>query len=274
MKTDAVATETTLESLTSLRDFDRALNIARQALYRFASLALTDPQAGSWEQLRVLRDDPVPRQAAALIRGLRQARPVKLGIGERPLTDLDPRPVLDQLPRSRRDLNALYETTFGLLVSCACPPYETEYINSKFAFQRSNSLSDISGYYHAFGLEIADAHPERPDHIVLELEFMARLLSLERQAADGDPQRREERFHLCRDAQARFMKEHLACWAPAFAKLLIHENCSEFYAAAGVFLAALIPAERALLNVDVQSRPLLPSTQERPETCEGCQLTT
>jgi TorA maturation chaperone TorD len=274
MKTDAAATESTLKSATSSRDFDRAVNIARQALYRFASLSLTDPRAGSWERLSVLRDDPVPMEAAALVRSLRQARPAELGVGERPLADLNPRLVLDRLPRSRRDLNAQYETTFGLLVSCACPPYETEYINSKFAFQRSNSLSDISGYYHAFGLEIAEAHPERPDHIVLELEFMARLLGLERQAADDDAQCREERFHLCRDAQKRFMTEHLAYWAPPFAKLLNHVNCSGFYAAVGVFLAALIPAERALLNVDVQSRPLLPSTQERPEACEGCQLAT
>jgi TorA maturation chaperone TorD len=272
MATDASAAGNSLKTATILRDFDRAVNIARQALYRFAALALTDPQAGSWERLSVLRDDSVPLEAAALIRGLRQARPAKLGAGERPLADLDPRRVIEQLPRSRRELNAQYETTFGLLVSSACPPYETEYINSKFAFQRSNSLADISGYYHAFGLEIADAHPERPDHIVLELEFMASLLELERRAADGDSKLLEERMQTCREAQARFVNDHLAWWAPAFAKLLVQQNRGGFYEAVGVFLAALIPAERSLLKIEVNARPVSPSPQEHPEACEGCQL--
>jgi TorA maturation chaperone TorD len=262
-----------LKSAAILHDFDRAVNIARQALYRFASLALTDPKAGSWERLSVLRDDPVPLEAAALVRGLRQARSAKFGAGEHPLRDLDPRRVIERLPRSRRELNAQYETTFGLLVSSACPPYETEYINSKFAFQRSNALADISGYYHAFGLDIADAHPERPDHIVLELEFMAILLGLERQAADGNAELLEQRLLTCREAQARFVEEHLAWWAPAFAKLLVQQNRGGFYEAVGVFLAALMPAERSLLKIEVNSRPPSPSLQEPPEACEGCQLT-
>jgi TorA maturation chaperone TorD len=250
------------------------VNLARQALYRFAALALADPRSGSWERLTALRDDTLPLEAAALIRSVHQARRATLGVGERPLKYLDPQPVLDRLPASRCTLNTQYEATFGLLVSSACPPYETEYINSKFAFQRSNELADISGFYEAFGLKIADAHPERPDHIVLQLEFMAWLLGMEREAADGNLQLRDERMRVCRDAQARFLQEHLACWAPPFAKLLAHENRGRFYEAVGVFLAALIPAERSFLKVDVQSRPMLPSPQERPEACEGCQLAT
>ncbi|MEI2723972.1 MAG: molecular chaperone TorD family protein [Verrucomicrobiota bacterium] len=147
-------------------------------------------------------------------------------------------------PIHRERLNAEYERTFGLLVSGACPPYETEYVDSKFTFQRSNSLADISGYYQAFGLAISDQHPERPDHVVLELEFVAHLLGLERQAAVEDSDRRAEHLQVCRDAQARFLGEHLAWWTPAFAKLLGCANQNGFYAAAGVFLAALIPAGR------------------------------
>jgi TorA maturation chaperone TorD len=263
-----------MESIISSCDFDRAENIARQVLYRLAALALTDPHSGSWERLTALRDDALPLEAAALIRCVSRARPAKLGVGERPLKYLDPQPVLDRLPSSRVALNTQYEATFGLLVSSACPPYETEYTNSKFAFQRSNALADVNGFYHAFGLKIADAHPERPDHIVLQLEFMAWLLGLERQAVDGHVQLRGQRLHVSRDAQARFMREHLACWAPPFAKLLARENRGGFYEAVGVFLAALIPAERSFLKIDVQSRPVLPSLPERPEACEGCQLAT
>jgi TorA maturation chaperone TorD len=253
-------------------DFDVPVNLARQALYRFAALSFADPQVGSWEQLNALRDDPLLFSGAALVRALPAARPSKYGLGECPLDLLDPQTVLDRLPASREALNAQYENTFGLLVSSNCPPYETEYINSKFAFQRSNGLADISGFYAAFGLTTSDLRPERPDHIVLELEFMAALLGLERQAANDASKRGPEHREVCREAQARFLEQHLAWWAPAFAKLLGQQNGQRFYTAAGVFLTALIPAERALLAVQPASRPVLPSSMERPEDCEGCQL--
>lgn len=253
---------------------DPTVIMARQVLYRFASLTLADPLAGAWDRLDTLRNDSPLVEAAALIREVAKISPSELGLGERPTAELDPRPVLDQLPGSRHAHNAEYEKTFGLLVSSICPPYETEYIGSKFEFQRSNGLSDINGFYHAFGLAIADKHPERADHIVLELEFMAHLLELDRRAANDAGELRKNHLQVCRDAQSRFLKEHLAWWVPAFAKLLALESRSGFFAAAGVFLAALIPVERAVLKVDRQSRPLSASRPELPETCEGCQLAT
>lgn len=253
-------------------DVDPVVNMARQAMYRFAALSFLDPQAGAWDRLDALFDDRLLLEAAALIRSLPQAEPNELGRGEHAIEMLDPRIVLGRLPNSACALNAQYESTFGLLVSSNCPPYESEYINSKFAFQRSNTLADISGFYHAFGLTTADGHPERPDHVVLELEFMACLLGLERQAADQDPARRTDRQQVCRAAQSRFLQEHLGWWTPAFAKLLEVGDPQGFYATAGVFLAALIPAERALLGLPPSSQPAAPSTVERPELCEGCEL--
>jgi TorA maturation chaperone TorD len=254
-------------------DFDPALNMARQSLYRFVALSLLDPKAGSWERLDALRDDVLLSDAAGLIRNLPAAKPEKLGNCERPLSKLDPARILAQLTVSGDKFNNEYERTFGLLVSNACPPYETEYIDSKFTFQRSNTLADVSGFYRAFGLNTSDQHPDRPDHIVLELEYMAFLLGLERQADAGDSAVRRQRLDICRDAQIGFLREHLSWWAPAFAKLLAHENGDGYYAAVGVFLAALIPAERALLGVEVPAQPAAPSPMERPEACEGCQLT-
>jgi TorA maturation chaperone TorD len=253
-------------------DSDLAVTMARQALYRFAALSFVDPRAGSWEQLNRLRDDPVLLEAAALMRGLPEARPPEYGLGESAIELLEPRLVLELLPDSQHELNSQYENTFGLLVSGNCPPYETEYINSKYAFQRSNGVADISGFYHAFGLTTSDEYPERPDHIVLELEFMATLIGLERRARAEKPHFRTDRQQVCRAAQSRFLQQHLAWWIPAFAKLLGKQNLQQFYAAAGVFLTALIPAERANLRLPPASQPVLPSSVERPEECEGCQL--
>jgi len=251
---------------------DVALGMARQSLYRFAALSLLDPRAGCWDRLDALRDDGILPASASFIRSLPEANPKELGLGERPLADLDPLRVLARLPGSRHELNKEYENTFGLLVSNACPPYETEYINSKFTFQRSNAMADVSGFYRAFGLTMSDTHPERPDHIVQELEFMAFLIGLERQAEAGDVTVCRERQQVCREAQRRFLREHLSWWAPAFAKLLSRESRGGFYDSVSVFLAALVPAERGLLAVEASQQHAEPSSLEHPEACDGCQL--
>jgi TorA maturation chaperone TorD len=252
--------------------FDPAVRLARQLLYRFSALTLLDPKADSWEQLDALCENTLISEAAVFIRDLPNATPKELGLGERPPTALDPSLVLARLPASRNQLNEEYESTFGLLVSNACPPYETEYIDSKYAFQRSNALADINGFYHAFGLTTSTERHERPDHIVQMLEFMAVLIGLERHATAGNAEVNRQRQELCRDAQSRFLREHLAWWAPAFARLLSHENPGGFYDAAGRFLSAIIPVERALLGVETPKHRAEPSQLERPEECEGCQL--
>jgi TorA maturation chaperone TorD len=255
-------------------DVDPAVNMGRQALYRFTALSFLDPRSGSWEKLTALRTDRLLIEAAALIRGLQGARPAELARGERPFEMLDPSVVLDRLPDSPQALNAQYESTFGLLVSSNCPPYEMEYVNSKFTFQRSNTLADINGFYHAFGLTVPEGRPERPDHIVLELEFMACLLTLEREAAADGAAGAARRRQICRDAQCRFFETHLAWWLPTFAELVARQNVNGFYAAAGSFLAAFIAAEGALLGLPPVTGRVEPTTEERPELCEGCALAT
>lgn len=253
-------------------EFDPALNRARQICYRFAALTLLDPRADCWQPLSALREDELLFEAAALVRSEPAAQAHPLGFAERPLSDLDPAAVLQRLPESPAAMHDAYQRTFGLLVSNACPPYETEYINGKFTFQRSQTLGDIGGFYRAFGLQPSRAHPERHDHIVLELEFMALLLSLHRRAAQRGGPQDGQRVAVCSSAQVRFLREHLAWWAPAFAKLLAKEDAGGFYEAAGVLLAALVGAERALLGVESPHGEVTPGTLERPEQCEGCGL--
>jgi len=252
--------------------FDSALCIARQSLYRFAALTLVDSRRGTWEQLSHPLTAQLAREAAALVRGEPAAEVHPLGLGERPLADLDPALVVATLPANSDALNAVYEQTFGLLVSSNCPPYETEYINSKFTFQRSQGLADIAGFYSAFGLEPSAAHPERHDHLALELEFMAFLLGLERAAAESDNADRVERSAICRDAQRKFFAEHLIWWVPTFARLLSRQDPGGFYEAVSQFLAALMTAERALAGISAPLGQVAPSTVERPEECTGCLL--
>ena len=132
----------------------------------------------------------------------------------------------------------------------------------------------VSGFYSAFGLKRSDEHPERQDHIVLELEFVACLLGLERQAAQSDDPLGAEQAATCRDALARFVREHLCWWSPTFAVLLAKEAGGGYYHDVGVFLAALVPALRSLLDVPAPALPsaVAPSSAPRPEECEQCPI--
>jgi len=255
-------------------DFDPAISYARQTLYRFVALAFLDPRHGSWETLRSLADDPLVDDAARLIRQHPASHAMGLGPGEWPLSALEPDAVFDRLPATAAELNDRFEGTFGLLVSSACPPYETEYVSAKHAFQRAQGLADISGFYRAFGLRPATILKEREDHIVLMLEFMATLIALERRATEDADPNSQERVSICRDAQKRFLGGHLAWWAPAFCRLLSKQDPDGFYGAAGVFLAAFLPSERGMLAIPIALKQAAPSPLERPEECDHCSLAT
>jgi TorA maturation chaperone TorD len=254
--------------------FDPALCMARRSLYRFAALTLADPRYGTWDQLSDPSTAQLLNEAAAVVRGEPAANARPLALGERPLVDLDPSPILARLPAGPEAANASYERTFGLLVSSNCPPYETEYINAKFTFQRSHALADVAGFYHAFGLEPSAAHPERQDHLALQLEFMALLLGLEQAAAESHHADCTQRRAVCADAGRKFLNEHLIWWVPTFARLLSRQDPDGFYDAVSTFLAALVAAERSLAGLPVPSGRVVPSTVERPEECTGCLLNT
>ncbi len=254
------------------RDVDPTVRQARQLMYRFASLSLLDPRKGAWEQLGKLRGDDLLDQAAEIVRQDPAAVPEQLGRGERPPADLHPSAVLSTLPSTAAALNRQYETTFGLLVSCACPPYETEYIHEKFAAQRAQTLADIGGFYRAFGLQPSARHPERHDHIVLELEFMSVLLGLQLRANRTASAASDEHAAVCGAAQERFFREHLLWWVPAFAHLLARESADTFYRPVARLLAALITTDRARFCLPIPSGSVEPSQIASPDNCEGCAL--
>ena len=243
--------------------FAPAVNSARRALYRFSALALVDPLAGSWSRLADRPSQECVHAACELLRD-EAAAATPLGLGELPLDRLDPDAVFARLPASSEELNAEYERTFGLLVTAGCPPYETEYIDSKLSFQRSAELADIAGFYRAFGMDPGADPPERPDHIALELEFMAVLIDLECRATT------DEQFQVSRQAQADFIRGHLSWWVPTFARLLAKENPDSFFVAVGHLLCAFLPRERMQFDIPAPHTPVETSLIEPPELSETC----
>jgi DMSO reductase family type II enzyme chaperone len=164
---------------------------------------------------------------------------------------------------------AEYRQTFGHTISQECPPYETQY-GSAHLFQQAQVLGDIAGFYRAFGLEVSDLAKERLDHIAVELEFMAFLALKEAYALTHDG---EEKAAICRDAQRKFLVEHLGRWAPLFAKLLGRKVQEGFYRRLASFLEIFIAAECRSL----EARPstfhegdLVANAYEPEGTCFSC----
>jgi TorA maturation chaperone TorD len=271
-----------------------AIDLARECLYRFLALALSDPHGrgchatqarsaseGNTRQVPSLAlracvlFDPENQQlacaAADLLRDEACARPVPLGFGELSPEELDLRPLLKSLPAAA-GLRAEYDRVFGLVPARECPPYETEYHPSSETFFRSQQLADVAGFYRAFGLDTAAAEPERPDHLALELEFSAFLLLKKRLAlaSGGAAVDAAERAVVCDDALRDFFRDHLAWWAPSFAAGLRRKAGDGFYAAVARLLAAFLPAERGRLGVPPPRLPLQPAPIERPEEQASC----
>lgn len=248
-----------------------ALDLARECLYRFLAAALSDPRGPGWSLL----SDPDSRHLAAgaadLLREEADDGAVTPGLGEVPPDRLDLTGVLHALDRPAVELRAAYDRTFGLVMCRECPPYETEYHASAEPFFRAQQLADVAGFYRAFGLDVSARSPERPDHVGLELEFMAFVLMKKREALAGaDP----VRAAVCDEAERTFFRDHLAWWAPAFCQGLRRKAGEGLLGAAANVLAAFLPVERARLGVPAPRLPLRPAasaTPEEPPGRDGCQ---
>jgi TorA maturation chaperone TorD len=251
---------------------DLATDLARECLYRFLAVVLSDPDAERWHFVTDADNQRLARDAADFLRKEAGADPLPLGFGELPTEHLDVRLVLEELSGPLAEVREEYDRVFGLVLSRECPSYETEYHSSSEAFFRSQQLADIAGFFRAFGIMPAQTAPERPDFLPLELEFVAFLLMKKRLArASGEPgPPATELVSICEDAERAFFRDHLAWWVPAFATGLRRKAGTGLYAALARVLAALIPVERRRLDIPAPRLPVQAALIEQPEEQGGC----
>jgi len=145
------------------------------------------------------------------------------------------------------ELAVRHRRLFGHTARGKVTPYETEY-GDKDMFQQPHELADLAGFLRAFGLEIrADEH-ERVDHVSCECEFLSFLARKEAYALEvGDVAMREETVKAGR----LFLRDHLARFAPAFARALEREDREAFYGVLGALLLALVAGECSRLDVSL-----------------------
>lgn len=92
------------------------------------------------------------------------------------------------------------------------PLYETEYGRERAMF-KANELSDIAGFYRAFGFEMnQDGVREMVDHISVELEFYGLLQMKHLYLQEASDLNGCEIVH---DAMKKFMDAHLGRFVPA-----------------------------------------------------------
>lgn len=137
-----------------------------------------------------------------------------------------------------------------LFLKAGAAPYEGSYLPSTRATQE---LADVSGFFLAFGVQ---ARGERADHLVAELELLA-LLCLKESVARANGE--EEHAALCRDAQAKFLADHLGRWVPLYAERVRERARLPLY-------PAVVDVVRRLVAIDAEGLGIRPEQiQEVPK---------
>ena len=160
---------------------------------------------------------------------------------------------------------------FGHAARGSCPLNEIEYgdIKADPLFQ-PHRLADLAAFYRAFGLEVTEDAGERQDHICLELEFMCVLAAKEAYAVEH--QFDSDQLAQCRDAQKKFLREHLGRWTPAFARRLAAATNEPTLRALAEFTRAFIESECARFGVNPGSEELSlrPVDEAADRACDSC----
>lgn len=124
-------------------------------------------------------------------------------------------------------------------------PYETEYGPYR-GMRKAAQLSDLSGFYKAFGFECGAVTKEMLDHISVELEFYALLLMKQKALEDKD---NLTGVDIVLDARKKFLNEHLGTFVIALSKRPGVQNHS-FYSPLFQWLSSLIQKECQQLGIE------------------------
>ncbi|HSF19689.1 MAG TPA: molecular chaperone TorD family protein [Vicinamibacteria bacterium] len=243
-----------METLTSSdRMVDRALG--RAVVARYLKLGLRAPE-------------PVALQDVLSLDAKRALERASRALGDRGTEDLvnaaealvrGPLPPLEEL-------RASYNRLFGHSLRGRVCPYETEY-GKREPLLQAQELSDIVGFYRAFGLEPAASSKERWDHIACELEFLELLSMKEAYALENGSQ---EMFEVTRHALRRFVREHLGFFGAAFGMSLYREDLGGFYGRLGELCAGFLAALARELGLPAGPEALPLSSVEPDDVPMAC----
>lgn len=243
------------------------LAVARSFIHRFLAKAYEDPTPDGWAWLRAASTQSSLRAAVRAVAASRQSTAISSVSLEGSLEILSAALYRD----AANQFADAYIATFGHAARGGCPLNEIEYGDLKAdpLFQ-PHRLADLAAFYRAFGLEVAQDAGERHDHICLELEFLCVLAAKEAYAIEH--QLDADQLAQCRDAQKKFLREHLGRWTPAFTRRLAAATGEPTLLALAAFTRAFIESECARFGVNPGSEELAlrPVDQTADRICDSC----
>jgi DMSO reductase family type II enzyme chaperone len=198
-------------------------DLARSGFYRLLALGFRYPEDGSLEEFTRVRD--------------------LFAAGDWPFPAVDAGLLPAEVPAAAT-LTDEYLRLFDR--KCACSLYESEYGMGNKAFTKSRDLADISGFYKAFGMELAEETTDLYDHLAVELEFMS-VLALK--AAYARNEGLTEGLDVTVAAAKDFLQDHLGRWVSHFCDRLEETSAEPFYTALARLTRAFVASDCAELEV-------------------------
>lgn len=239
-----------LTAAAAARDDEIVACAGRATMYALLAHGLAPPQPARW---RVLQEILLPA-AASLLLPDQAAAAVK---------DL-----AETAPDVSEDVAKAHLVLFPPVAHQDAPGYETAY-RGEDLFRQMDLLADVAGFYRAHGLQVGGAERERPDHIVVELEFCSLLSRKELHALH---ELGSEQVTVCRDTLQAFLTDHLACWAPAFGRRAAVVATHPWYRTLGELTAQWVETDAAALGISPKEVALQPLPRQPPDdgACGPC----
>ncbi len=161
------------------------------------------------------------------------------------------------------DLSRVYNRLFVGPLPPLAHPYESVYRTPDARLMGDVTRQVIEAYAGA-GLALPDGSRDMPDHVTVELEFMAYLAAGEAAArVEGDLALAAT--HLQR--QAVFLRDHLTPWIPYFCHRVIEANRDGYYGQAATVLAGFVVRDLQVVAAEwraVSGRPSPSAASDQP----------
>lgn len=141
------------------------------------------------------------------------------------------------------------------------PPSEGSY----GLVERGAILGDVSGFYRAFCMQVSD-EVGPPDQLKIEIMFLC-LLALKE--ANAIQQNLSDKLEITRDAEKKFLDDHVGRWLPQFSERLWDCTHHPFYRAVSRLLVAWLTVECGYWKIAPVPYPaqLAPASGEGPVDC-------